>query len=209
MHDYGVTALVLRSWHRSAEVTRPSQLILAHASDHNPHADFGLPYFSMSLQVAASPCWKMALPDVISAILVWALGSLPRHGSPVLWSVPFPDHFGLILSVRDSARENNPANSFTQGDLSRLQPFVYLQAPILARPSGCSDLQFPFGHRALYTAQYLLRCRQQAAASLRVRIRTIDTTGLRPDFTAPHLLDRSLVGRSYTPISCSSAYTAP
>ena len=116
----------------------------------------------------------------------------------------FPDHIGLILRVRDSAREKYPANSFTQGDFSRLQPFVYLQAPILARPSGCSDLQFPFGHRALYTAQYLLRYRIQAAASLRVRIRTIDTTGLGSAFAAPHLLDRSLVGRSYTPISPSS-----
>jgi len=28
------------------------------------------PYFDRSLQVATSPCWKMALPDVISAILV-------------------------------------------------------------------------------------------------------------------------------------------
>ena len=37
------------------------------------------PYFDRSLQVTVSPCWKMALPDVISAILVWVLGSLPRH----------------------------------------------------------------------------------------------------------------------------------
>ncbi len=96
----------------------------------------------------------------------------------------FPDHIGLILGVRDSAREKYPANSFTQGDFSRLQPFVYLQAPLLARPSGCSDLQFPFGHRALYTAQYLYRHRIQAAASLRVRIRTIDTTGLGSAFAA-------------------------
>ena len=33
---------------------------------------------SKSLQVVASPCWEMAFPGVISAILVWVLGPLPR-----------------------------------------------------------------------------------------------------------------------------------
>jgi hypothetical protein len=63
----------------SVGVTRPSSLIPAHASDQNPLADFGCPYFGKSLQVATSPCWEMALPDVISAIFVWVLGSVPRH----------------------------------------------------------------------------------------------------------------------------------
>ena len=109
----------------------------------------------------------------------------------------FPDHIGLIFGLRNSARENCPASSFPQVSVfSGLQPFVYLQAPILARPSDCSDRWFPFGHRALYTVQYSHRYRIQATASLRVRIRTIDTTGLESAFTAPHLLDRSLVGRS-------------
>ena len=40
-----------------------------------------------SLQVIASPCWEMALPDVISAILVWVLGPLPRGVPSVLWPV--------------------------------------------------------------------------------------------------------------------------
>jgi len=37
-----------------------------------------------SLQVAASPCWKMVLPDVISTIFVWALGPVPRCAPSVL-----------------------------------------------------------------------------------------------------------------------------
>ncbi len=36
-----------------------------------------------SLQVAASPCWQTVRPDVISMILAWALGPLPRHDPPV------------------------------------------------------------------------------------------------------------------------------
>src|SRR5215475_1929113 len=37
-----------------------------------------------SLQVAASPCWELALPDVISSIFLWVLGPVPRRASPVL-----------------------------------------------------------------------------------------------------------------------------
>jgi hypothetical protein len=36
-----------------------------------------------SLQVVASPCWEMALPDIISAILVWVLGPLLRRAPSV------------------------------------------------------------------------------------------------------------------------------
>jgi len=53
----------------SESITPPSSLILAHAPDQNPLVDFGCPYFNESLQVAASPCWEMAFPDIISAIL--------------------------------------------------------------------------------------------------------------------------------------------
>jgi hypothetical protein len=36
-----------------------------------------------SLQVAAYPCWELALPDVISSIFLWVLGPVPRRASPV------------------------------------------------------------------------------------------------------------------------------
>ena len=86
LHDYGVTAFAPRSWHWSARVTPPSSLILAHAPDHHTPVGFGRPYSSRSLQVAASPCCMTALPDVISAILVWALESVPRRDCSVLLS---------------------------------------------------------------------------------------------------------------------------
>ena len=73
--------------HASAGVTRLSSLVRAHASDRAPLDDFGGPYSVESLQVTTSPCWRSALPDVISAILVPAPGSVPRHGSTVLSSV--------------------------------------------------------------------------------------------------------------------------
>ena len=50
-------------------ITLPSSLIRAHAPDQLPPTHFGLDLARGSLQVAASPCWESALPDVISASL--------------------------------------------------------------------------------------------------------------------------------------------
>jgi len=36
-----------------------------------------------SLPVAASPCWELAFPDVISSIFLWVLGPVPRLAHPV------------------------------------------------------------------------------------------------------------------------------
>ncbi len=130
--------------------------------------------------MAASPCWNMALPDVISAIFVWALGSLPRHDPTVLFVRFFPLDIGLPLGSRGSARKKFPQRSFMWGNISRLQPFVYLQAPILAWPPDCPDLldSMPIQppgriHRAVLaplpiTSSGITTCPN----------RTIDTTGL-------------------------------
>ena len=48
---------------------------------------FALRYSQRSLQVTVSPCWKLALPDIISAILAWLLRPLSRGASPVLLPV--------------------------------------------------------------------------------------------------------------------------
>ena len=68
----------------SAGITPPSSLLLAHAPDHNPPADFSCPYFDGSLQVVANPCWSVALPGIISAILIWVSGPVPRSAPSVL-----------------------------------------------------------------------------------------------------------------------------
>jgi hypothetical protein len=48
---------------------------------------FALRYSQRSLQVTVSPCWKLALPDIISVILAWLLRPLSRGVSPVLLPV--------------------------------------------------------------------------------------------------------------------------
>ena len=50
-------------------VTPSSSLVRAHAPDHPPPRASARALRAGSLQVVASPCWAMALPDVISAIL--------------------------------------------------------------------------------------------------------------------------------------------
>jgi hypothetical protein len=110
----------------------------------------------------------------------------------------FPLNIGLSFVLRRSARETILQHSFTQGEISGRQPFSHDQASVLAWPPDCSDqTDFrPFSLVAVYTGQYLHRYRPQAPASLRVRIRTIDTTGLAGAHAHAHLLDRSLVGCS-------------
>ena len=53
-----------------------------------------------SSQVVASPCWDMALPDVISAILVWVLGP-PTPWRPFgAYARYFPKDGGLTSRMR-------------------------------------------------------------------------------------------------------------
>jgi len=176
-------------------VTRPSSLILAHAPDQNPLDDFSCPYFDKSLQVATSPCWEMALPDVISAIFAWALGSVPRHDRAVHLSVSFYSASVSPKGQEDRLVRYSHKTASCGGNISRLQPFAHVQAPILAWPSDCPDRGIhPLSHRAVYTGQNPFRYRIQAPASLRVRIRTIDTAGLAVDLTTTHLLDPYFAG---------------
>ena len=91
-----------------------------------------------SLQVVASPCWQMALPDVISTVCVQALGPLPRRVPSVLTRF-FPKDIGLALEPRGLAHRDDPCNATSTGALiSGLQSFANVRAPVLARPSGCT-----------------------------------------------------------------------
>ncbi len=49
----------------------------------NPSQRLGFPLYVRSLQVVASPCWEMALPDIISATFVQVPGSILRCVSRV------------------------------------------------------------------------------------------------------------------------------
>ena len=134
----GVTHCAATSSVASAGVTPPSSLIRTHAPDQNPPADFGFPYFGRSLQVVASPCWELALPGVISAILAWVLGPLPRSAPSVHLLVSSRRASASPQTAQVRRARQPPQCSFNDVNISGLQSFLYVQAPILARPPGCT-----------------------------------------------------------------------
>jgi hypothetical protein len=79
----GVTSCGMASSTTSEGITPPSSLLWAHAPDQIPPPGFGSTSSGGSLQVVTSPCWEMAFPDVISAILTQVPGPLPRDVLPV------------------------------------------------------------------------------------------------------------------------------
>jgi hypothetical protein len=98
-----------------------------------------VPFVDGSSQVVANPCWKMALPDVISAFLVWVLGPIPRDVTSVHVPVSSRGATAIAQGARSSAHPTIPAKQFQRGvQISRLQSFTHVQAPTLDRPPGCS-----------------------------------------------------------------------
>jgi hypothetical protein len=62
------------------------------------------------LQVVASPCWKMALPDIISAILAQVLGPLPRSVLQVLLLASSLETTASPQTSQVRHTENTPCN---------------------------------------------------------------------------------------------------
>jgi len=118
----------------SEGITPPSSLIQAHAPDQIPPTDFGSTSSGGSLQVVASPCWEMALPDVISAILTKVLGPLPRGVPPVHMLVSSRP---TTASRKDSdvRHTNRPCNATSTGPTFRgCSQFVMFRLPRLLDP---------------------------------------------------------------------------
>ena len=69
--------------------------------------------YSRSLQVVASPCWKMAFPEVISASLspdAWTLTPVGPYGAYARF---FPQNIGLPRITSGSAPTLNPYSDFS------------------------------------------------------------------------------------------------
>lgn len=109
-----------------------------------------------------------------------------------------PLGIGLPLGSRGSAREISRNTALRGGIFRGCNHSLMFRLPCLLGPLAAQTarVRCPSGLRALYTGQYPRRYRSRAPASLRVRIRTIDTAGLVRAIARTHLLDRSLVGCS-------------
>ena len=104
-----------------------------------PSQRLGFPLYVGSLQVVASPCWKSApFPTLSPQSLYRCLDPYPvaslRCSYPFLPEGPRPH-----LREQKFGTPNYRRNATSTTELiSGLQSFLYVQAPILARPSGCT-----------------------------------------------------------------------
>ncbi len=93
-----------------AGVTRPSSLLRTHAPDLDAPWAFALARRHGPRRLLRAPCCKQALPDIISAILVQALGPLPGGDVSVLQLVASQDtaashHKGHVRLTRQSLQQ--------------------------------------------------------------------------------------------------------
>ena len=103
-----------------------------------PHASCGFraqPLYRRSLQVAASPCWQRVLPDVISAILAWVPGPLPR-GAPSVLAPVSSRRTSASREIRDVRR----TGLFLHGNFGRVGIFGVAVIPLC---SGSHARQAP------------------------------------------------------------------
>ena len=142
-----------------------------------------------SLQVAVSPCWELALPDVSSTVCVEALGPIPRRVRPV--HLPVSSRKASASPHEGQVRHAKypPHYNFSQGSV-----FRGCSHSLMFRLLNLLDLQVVptaglcQGSQAFYTTQDLRRYRTQVVASLRTRLGQL----VRRDF---HPLDCIVVGR--------------
>jgi len=185
----GVTVRGKASCALSGGVTPLSSLVWTHATDQIPPSDF-VGHFGRSWQVAVSPCWKMALPDVISAVCVKTLGPLPRR-VPTILPILVPFLTGWYTSI---ARHRPRLRVDKHGTPRKSLPLQLPQGGVFR---GCShSLMFRLLHllgpqvaptAVLGTGQpgrlhhaMSLPLPPEAVISLRTRNGKTDTAGLAP-----------------------------
>ena len=112
----------------SIGVTQPSSLVWAHAPDPAPPPAFGHSSVWGSVQVAASPCCGVALPDVISACLSLDAWTLTPAAWWVHWPITSPppsafpqSSWGRLTALIRSATSEREV-------MSELQSFTHVQA---------------------------------------------------------------------------------
>jgi hypothetical protein len=134
-----------------------------------------------SLQVVASPCWELALPDVSSTVCVEVLGPIPRRVRPVHLPVSSrttsaSPHEGQVRHAKYPLHYNFSQGSAFRGCshslMFRLLNLLDLQ--VVPTAGMCQ------GSQAFYTTQDLHRYRTQVVASLRTRLGQLVRRDLHP-----------------------------
>ena len=148
----------------------------------SPH--FGFPSCGESLQVAASPCWEMALPDVISASLsldAWTSTAVPREvllAVSSLTTSAFPTR-GLWVGVTQLNRSKRlPAEPHFAVVIIPYRSGLQVCSPPRSPPPLRPDA--PQGGRGFYVRAELVSLPPRASDMLAVRIDQLTARGLAP-----------------------------
>ena len=176
------------SWIASEGVTPPSSLLRAHAPDHIPPRAS-----ACALDGVFAGCRQSLLGDgpsrrYLRNPCVGAWTPTPRCSFGALIRF-FPENIGLTPRETGSAHAISRQCNFSGDRLSRLQSFDYVQAPMVARPPGCSHRALVPGSQAVYATQWLGRLLPRTVVSLHVRIGQLSWRDFHP-------LGCSLVGCS-------------
>jgi len=121
----------------SEDVTLPSQLIRTHAPDRIPPADL-FPYTAGLCRLSPVPAGKRSFPTLSPQSLYRCLDPYPAAFLRCFY--PFlPEGLRPHLREQRFGTPDYRRNATSTTELiSGLQSFHYVQAPILARPSGCT-----------------------------------------------------------------------
>jgi hypothetical protein len=123
------------------------------------HQNFVIcPYIQWSLQVAASPCWEMAFPGVISVNLsphAWTYTPVPP-----LVLIPVSSQETSAFTASGSARQRTTIRTATsvRGAFRSYQSFSHVQACGFAHHPGRSYRSVPTGQPWLFTSEQNLCC---------------------------------------------------
>ena len=134
----GVTSYGVISSTTSEGITPPSSLIRAHAPDQFPPADFALLNTAGLCRLSPVPAGKWPFPALSPQSLYRRLDPYPA-APPRCTRSFLPERLRPHLRGNKFGTPNTRRNATsTAGVFSELQSFLYVQAPILARPPGCT-----------------------------------------------------------------------
>jgi len=166
-------------------ITTPSSLIRAHAPDHKPLDVYGFTSTSSLCRLPSAPAGLWPFPTLSPRSLYGCLDPYPVVSFRCLCSF-LPGRLRPHVRVKTFGTQDSPCNAASTGEtLSGLQSFVYLQAPILARPPSCT-------YRCVSTGQSG-RLHHASPGSLPIpgcgiatcSTRAINTAGLSPARSRP------------------------
>jgi hypothetical protein len=119
-------------------ITTPSSLLRAHAPDPGSLDVCGFPSTSSLCRLPSAPAGPWPFPTLSPQSLLGCLDPYPVVSFRCLCSF-LPGRLRPHVRIKTFGTQETPCHAASTGEtLSGLQSFVYLQAPMLARPPSCT-----------------------------------------------------------------------